>query len=84
MNVRTAAKRRRAANIRRGGRAVIEVFRRGWEGHPYPWRFAVTYRGVRIEFAGLPNQCETKTEARQRAKVRARWLERGFFGSYYK
>ncbi|MCM2310306.1 MAG: hypothetical protein NDI84_02785 [Steroidobacteraceae bacterium] len=36
-------------------KAQIEVFKRGEEGHPYPWMFAVTYDGVRHEFCGIPN-----------------------------
>jgi hypothetical protein len=65
-------------------KAQIEVFKRGEEGHPYPWMFAVTYDGVRHEFCGIPNQCATKRAATMRARWRAKWLEDGTYNSRYR
>lgn len=65
-------------------KAQIEVFKRREDWHPYPWMFAVTYRGVRHEFAGLPNQCSTKRAATMRARWRAKWLEDGTYNSRYR
>lgn len=64
-------------------KALIEVFRGAPDWHPYPWRYAVTYRGERHEFAGLPNQCATKRQASIRARWRAKWLEDGSFARRY-
>lgn len=65
-------------------KAQIEVFKRDEDWHPYPWRFAVIYRGVRHEFAGLPNQCATKRAASMRARWRAKWLEDGTCDQRYR
>lgn len=65
-------------------KAQIEVFKRGEDGHPYPWMFAVTYKGVRHEFCGIPNQCPTKRAATMRARWRAKWLEDGTYNSRYR
>lgn len=66
-------------------KALIEVFRKAEDWwHPYPWRFAVTYRGVRHEFAGLPNQCASRRQASLRARWRAKWLEDGTYSQRYK
>jgi hypothetical protein len=64
-------------------KAIIEVYRCKEDWHPYPWRFAVTYQGVRHVFAGLPNQCETKRAASIRARYRAKWLEDGSYSKRY-
>ncbi len=47
--------------------SVIELIRDVEPGHPYPWRFAITHKGVRHVFAGLPNQCATPGQALKRA-----------------
>lgn len=65
-------------------KAAIEVYRSGYDDHPYPWRFKVTFDGVTHEFAGVPNQCETPRQAAARARWRARWLENGTFHTRYK
>ena len=64
-------------------KATIEVFRCHEDWHPYPWRFAVTYDGVRHTFAGIPNQCTSKRSASVRARYRAKWLEDGSFSKRY-
>lgn len=64
-------------------KAVIETFRIPEDWHPYPWRFAVTFKGVRHAFAGIPNQCETRRQAAARARWRAKWLEQGRFDERY-
>jgi hypothetical protein len=64
-------------------KATVEVFKVGQDWHPYPWRFAVTFQGVRHEFAGLPNQCATRRQASGRARWRARWLEDGTYAKRY-
>jgi hypothetical protein len=64
-------------------KAEIEVFQVDADWHPYPWRFAVTYKGVRHTFAGLPNLCETRRSATMRARWRAKWLEEGSFTHKY-
>jgi hypothetical protein len=71
-------------NLPVADKAIIEVFRKAPEWHPYPWGFAVTYRGVRHEFAGLPNQCATKRQASIRARWRAKWLEDGTYAQRYR
>lgn len=65
-------------------KAIIHVFKTKEEWHPYPWRFTVTYCGVRHEYFGIPNQCETKRSASMRARWRARWLENGTYAERYK
>ena len=64
-------------------KAEVEVFRGEEDWHPYPWRFAVIYKGIRHEFAGIPNQCATKRGAMMRARYRAKWLEDGSFYTRY-
>lgn len=64
--------------------ATIEVWRIDADWHPYPWRFAVTFRGERHLYAGIPNQCETEAEALERARERAGWLEDGTYDQHYK
>ncbi len=64
-------------------KATIAVYRIKDEGHPYPWRFKVTYNGKTHTFAGLPNQCATRRAASMRARWRARWLEDGSFKRRY-
>lgn len=65
-------------------KAVLDVFHCGEEGHPYPWRFAVTYRGVRHEFSGIANKCATRRAATMRAWWRAKWLENGTYDQRYR
>lgn len=65
-------------------KAQIEVFNRSEEWHPYPWMFAVTYRGVRHEFAAIQNRCATKRAATMRARWRAKWLEDGTYDKHYR
>ena len=65
-------------------KADISVFRCKQENHPYPWRFSVTYEGVRHDFYGTPNQCPTRRSAYMRAFWRAKWLECGIFEKKYK
>lgn len=64
-------------------KAIVEVWNINQAGHPYPWRFAVTYNGVRHEFSGIPNKCETRRQASCRARWRARWLENGTYNKRY-
>jgi len=52
--------------------------------HPYPWRFAVTFKGRRHEYTGLPNKCETPGKALRRAQQRLRWMEDGTYSDRYK
>jgi hypothetical protein len=65
-------------------KATIEVFRIKEDWHPYPWRFTVTFKGVRHQYAGIPNQCETEEEATERARERAGWLEDGTHDDRYR
>lgn len=58
-------------------KAEIIVFKINDKHHPYPWRFDVEYKGVRHQYRGLPNYCETKRQAISRAVWRKRWLENG-------
>ncbi|MEN6536307.1 MAG: hypothetical protein ABFD89_21805 [Bryobacteraceae bacterium] len=67
----------------RPDRATIEVFRIPEAWHPFPWRFAIAYKGTRHVFAGIPNQCATRRAASMRAWWRAKWLEDGTFGRRY-
>lgn len=64
-------------------RATIEVWRIPEARHPYPWRFAVSFQGVRHVFAGIPNQCESRRSAAMRARWRAKWLEDGSYTRRY-
>ena len=66
------------------GRAKIEVFRCAEDWHPYPWRFRIKYAGKTYDYAGIPNQCETKRSASMRARWRAKWLEDGTYHDKYK
>ncbi|WEN13662.1 hypothetical protein PY254_10430 [Rhodanobacter sp. AS-Z3] len=52
--------------------------------HPYPWRFAITHKGVRHEFCGMPNKCATPGAALSRATKRMKWLEDGTYAERYK
>jgi hypothetical protein len=63
--------------------AVIEVWRIRDERHPYPWRYAVSFAGTRWIFAGIPNQCESRSEAFVLASERAAWMEDGTFNERY-
>lgn len=62
---------------------MIEVFKVVDDWHPYPWMFAVTYKGVRHTFTGIKNKSATKRAATMRARWRARWLENGAFEQRY-
>ena len=53
-----------------------------WGG--YPWRFAITHKGKRIEFTGVPNYCVSKVQAAKRAWWRAKWLNEGTYSARYK
>ena len=63
----------------------VEVFHIGEDWHPYPWRFRV-YKpsGIAVNFAGLPNQCETSNSAMMRAYHRAKWISNGSYDTRYK
>lgn len=52
--------------------------------HPYPWRFAIRFKGERHEFAGIPNKCKSPGAALRRAQTRLRWMENGTFKEKYK
>jgi len=62
----------------------VVIWRIAEEWHPYPWRFTVYYLGKPYEFAGIPNQCETKRAAAARAGWRLKWLREGTFHKRYK
>lgn len=47
------------------------------------WRFAVVYQGVRHDFGGAPNRCDSAREARARAGWRLKWLREGTFAQKY-
>lgn len=64
---------------------VIELIKDEYSiNYPYPWRFAITFKGKRIEFCGMPNKCATPGAALRRAQVRLRWMENGTFEEKYK
>ena len=48
-----------------------------------PWRFAVTHKGKKREFIGVPNYVETKAKALKRAWYRAKWLDSGEYHNRY-
>ena len=58
-------------------KAEIKVFRIEDKTHPYPWRFDIQYKGVKHQYRGVRNYCETKRQAISRAVWRKRWLESG-------
>ena len=62
---------------------VIRIFHTGEDGHPYPWRFEITFRGVTHGYGGIPNKCATRREAAARAGWRAKWMREGTYGDHY-
>ncbi len=61
----------------------VTVWRTSGLWPSYPWRYAVTYKGKKREFSGVPNYLETKKAALKKAWWRAKWLSDGTFGSRY-
>ena len=50
----------------------------------FPWRFRVWRAdGTVINFAGVPNYCETRRSAMMRAKARCKWIADGTYDQRY-
>lgn len=65
---------------------TIELFKDESAGYvdPYPWRFSITFKGVRHVYCGIPNKCRTAGAALRRAQQRLKWMENGTYASKYK
>jgi hypothetical protein len=61
---------------------VIKVWKSDHPG-PYPWMFEITFKGIKHNFVGIPNKCETKRSASMRAWWRAKWIMNGTFDEHY-
>ena len=49
----------------------------------YRWQFSVTRDGVQRCFIGMPNYCETSSQALRRGWWRAKWINEGTYSEHY-